>query len=104
MYCLFDKKCLLYTHQCIAKNTVCTEQWNTNQQIVFSVSPVCDFPNPYHACLTCKPLFHKGRQTRRYFEIKQPWLSPFWTINWFIHVYKFNLLKNQPNNMYFKYL
>jgi len=37
--------CLLYTHQCIAKNTWRTEQWNTNQRIAFSVSPQCDFPN-----------------------------------------------------------
>jgi len=32
---------LLYTHQCIAQNIGHTEQWNTNQQIVFSVSPQC---------------------------------------------------------------
>ena len=51
---LFDiiKKHLLYTHQRIVQNTGGTKQWNTNQQIVFSVSPQCDFPNPYHVCLT----------------------------------------------------
>ena len=38
----------------IAQNTGRREQWNTDKRIAFSVSPQCDFPDPYHACLTCK--------------------------------------------------
>jgi len=28
-----------------------------------------------------KYFVYKGRHTRRYFELKQPWLSPFWYVN-----------------------
>jgi len=35
---------LLYTHQCIAQNISRTEQWNTNQRIAFSVSPIRIMP------------------------------------------------------------
>jgi len=60
-----------------------------------SVSPQCDFQNPYHACLTCKLQWYAETifVRRKYFELKQPRLSPFWYVNWFRHVYTFNLLK-----------
>ena len=38
---------------------------------------------------------YKGRQTRRYFELKLPRLLPFWYFNRFMHVYTFNLLKKR---------
>ena len=45
---------LYYRINRIAQMSGRTEQWKTNQRITFSVSLQCDFPNPYHACLTCK--------------------------------------------------
>ena len=38
---------------------------------------------------------YKGRQTRRYFELKQPRLSPFWYVNRVIQVYTFNFFKKR---------
>ena len=76
---------------------------------IFRITTVY-FPNTYHACLTCKLiicrkkvelLLYKGIQTRRYFELKQTRLSPFWYVYSFLHVYAFNLLKNNAKQHVF---
>ena len=68
-----------------------------------SVSPQCDFQNPYHACLTCKLQWYAETicVRRKYFELKQPWLSPFWYVNGFRLVYTFNLLKKRQTTWVF---
>ena len=67
---------------------------------------------PYHHILffhfnhmpkICRTTFlYKEGQTRRYFKLKQPRLSPVWYVNSFVHVNAFNLLKTNPKQHVFQ--